>query len=155
MESQGVNYWIKISAPAIYRNMREMAKKGYIVGKAVRDGNMPEKTVYRITKKGKDYFLELMEQFSSRPKNIYFDYGAFIAHLDSVDRSTGLRMLRNLKKKFHRERDRLSPYLDNLKSYPLGGRATITHFQVVFDALIQWVDGLMDEFQKEKTTKEK
>lgn len=152
VESQSIKYWIKISAPAIYRNMREMAKKGYIVGKPVKKGNMPEKTVYSITDEGKAYFLELMDQFSSRPKIIHFDYSAFIAHLDMVDRPTGLRMLKNLKKKFHRERERLNPFLSSLENYPLGARATITHFQVVFDALIQWIEGLIEEFEKERAS---
>jgi DNA-binding PadR family transcriptional regulator len=150
METQAVKKWIKISDPAIYRNMREMAKKGYLVGNKVKIGSMPEKTVYHITKKGKDRFFELMDQISSRPKNINFDYGAFIAHLDSLDQATGLKMLKNLKKRFHRERERLNPYLADLKNYPLGGRANITHFQVVFDALIQWIDVIIYEFQKEK-----
>ena len=59
METRSIKNWIKISDPAIYRNMREMAKKGYLIGKKVKEGNMPEKTVYRITKKGKDHFFEL------------------------------------------------------------------------------------------------
>lgn len=150
MEVDKINTWIKISPRAIYRNIRELAKKGYIVGKKKKEGNMPEKMIYSITDMGTNFFLELMTQSSSHPKNMYFDYGPFLANLDLVDKVTGLDMLENLKKKFHREQERLSPFLDKMESYPFGGKAVLSHYKVIFDSLNQWIDELIEEFKKEK-----
>lgn len=150
VEINEINTWIKISPRAVYRNIRELAKKGYIAGERKKEGNMPEKMIYSITDKGTDFFLELMTRLSSRPKEIYFDYGSFLANLDLVDKPTGLKMLQDLKKKFIREKEKLSPFLNEIQSYPFGGKAVLSHYQVIFDSLIQWIDKLIKDFKKEK-----
>ena len=64
VEINKINTWIKISPRAVYRNIRELAKKGYIAGEKRKEGNMPEKMIYSITDNGKDFFLELMTRLS-------------------------------------------------------------------------------------------
>lgn len=48
VENRNLTWWIKGSSPSIYRNINNLSAKGYINGKVVRDGEMPEKTVYTI-----------------------------------------------------------------------------------------------------------
>ena len=59
MEIRNIQYWIKISSPSIYKNLVKLYKQGYIDGKTVRDGEMPEKTIYSINEKGREYFMHV------------------------------------------------------------------------------------------------
>ena len=47
-----IRRWFPISDSAVYTNVRKLAKSGLIVGKTVKEGNIPAKKVYSITKEG-------------------------------------------------------------------------------------------------------
>ena len=55
MEAQIADF-AHIKLPTLYYHLENLAKKGYIDAVSVKDGNRPEKTVYSITKSGREYF---------------------------------------------------------------------------------------------------
>lgn len=99
MEMREIQYWVKISSPSIFKNLVALHKKGYIDGHAVREGEMPEKTVYSVNEKGRAYFMELMVKYAGDPGMVYMDFTAFVANLHLVDRETGLALISELKEK--------------------------------------------------------
>lgn len=101
-ESRNITWWIKVSYPSMYRNINKLAENGYIDGEIVKDGEMPEKTIYTINLKGEKYFLQLMDKYSKNPASIYIDFTAVISNLGKVDKETGEQMLDNLYKEFHK-----------------------------------------------------
>lgn len=48
------NYWITIAKQTFYVNVQRLAKKGLIEGHTIRQGKMPEKTLYTLTNSGKE-----------------------------------------------------------------------------------------------------
>ena len=74
---------IKISPAAIYKNLKRMYKQGYLESKKVKQGEMPEKSIYSITEKGRGYFMKLMDTMASKNYFIHFDFNTFFAHLDN------------------------------------------------------------------------
>lgn len=62
-----IDNWFSVAPSSIYATIRTLKKNGYISGTDIKEGNMPEKTIYHITPKGehvlfetiKNYFLDL------------------------------------------------------------------------------------------------
>lgn len=54
LEFMNVKWWYNIADPTVYATLRTMDKKGLIVGVTEQNGNMPSRTVYSITEKGKE-----------------------------------------------------------------------------------------------------
>jgi DNA-binding PadR family transcriptional regulator len=96
LEYRNVKAWTKVSSPAIYKNLLKLNKAGYIDGETVRDGAMPEKTIYTINEKGRTYFMQLMKNCSDNPGMVYVEFASFVANLIAVDKETGCEMLENL-----------------------------------------------------------
>ncbi len=59
-EKRGIDMWIKIKSPSIYKALTRLEKKEYISYEFVQSENSPPKKVYSITKNGKEYFDELL-----------------------------------------------------------------------------------------------
>ena len=62
VEYRNISRWVKISTPSIYKKVIQLEEKGYLEAELVREGNMPEKSVYRITLEGEHFFMDLMEK---------------------------------------------------------------------------------------------
>lgn len=56
VEYRNISRWVKISTPSIYKKVIQLEEKGYLEAELVREGNMPEKSVYRITPEGEHFF---------------------------------------------------------------------------------------------------
>lgn len=53
LEFMNVKWWYNIADSTVYATLRTLDKKGLIVGVSERNGNMPLRTVYSISDKGK------------------------------------------------------------------------------------------------------
>ena len=53
LEFMNVKWWYNIADSTVYATLRTLDKKGYIVGVSEKNGNMPFRTVYSISDKGK------------------------------------------------------------------------------------------------------
>ncbi len=123
METRNINAWVKISSPSIYKNLVILNKKGYLDDEIVKEGEMPEKTIYAINEKGRNYFLNIMDKYSEKPEKIYIDFVAFVANLRNVEPKMGLEMIQNLRNNLSISRDN---YLDNI-DYQTNESNQVTH----------------------------
>ncbi len=48
------------AVPLLFTAMFMLAAKGYLDGEVVGEGEMPEKTIYTLNEKGRQYFQKLM-----------------------------------------------------------------------------------------------
>ncbi|OPJ58315.1 PadR family transcriptional regulator [Clostridium oryzae] len=96
-ETWNLHYWLKISNPAIYKNIVKLSDGGYLNSKIVKEGEMPEKTIYSLNEKGLVYFYQLMEYSSTHVGNIYFDFNAFISNIDNLPKEKRAEYLMNFK----------------------------------------------------------
>ncbi len=58
-----VKDWFSVAASSVYVTIKKLDHKGYITGENVKKGNMPEKTLYTITEKGKKALHESLIGF--------------------------------------------------------------------------------------------
>lgn len=148
MESRNIQKWIKVSSPAIYKNIIKLNKLGYIDGKVIREGEMPEKTIYSINDKGRAYFIKLMEYYSEGCGKIYIDFCAFISNLQNVDYKTGLKMIDQLQKGLSYECDGVNDALKRLNSIDKNlfyGISILNLYAQIYNILYAWIN----EFKKQ------
>ena len=81
VEYRNISKWVKISTPSIYKKVLQLEEKGYVKSSPVREGRMPEKAVYSLTKSGKAAFEELMLSISAEPIHLFLDFNAVIVNL--------------------------------------------------------------------------
>lgn len=73
LQWMNIKYWYNIADSTVYATIKSIEKKGYISGTVEKGGNMPDKTIYTLTDKGRD---ELRKTLSN--SIITFDYDANI-----------------------------------------------------------------------------
>lgn len=81
-----IKEWFPVAASSIYATIKTLHGKGYIEGEAMKEGSMPEKTVYTITAEGDRLFLLTIKEM----------LGA--GDLDSVAFNIGTIMMCHLEK---------------------------------------------------------
>ena len=96
MEIRNVRRWIRISSPSVYRNVIRLCDEGYADGTVVKEGEMPEKTVYTITDKGRERFAELMGVAAALPARVDFGFLPVLANISLVDEETGRALIDEL-----------------------------------------------------------
>ena len=52
-----VKWWFNIADSTVYSTLKTLEKKEYIIGTTEKVGNMPDRTVYSLSNKGKDEFI--------------------------------------------------------------------------------------------------
>lgn len=149
-EFKRVQKWVKIGSPTIYQNIKKLAVKNYLTGKIVKEGEMPEKVIYSITKSGKEYFIELMNRFSSNPGNIYFDFNTVVGNLSLVGKETAINMLQNLKQNFLNSKEDVDKDFTEMKDVLPEGIAIMKLYRLIFRDMIKWVDELVEYYQNKE-----
>lgn len=62
-ERKGIDMWIKIKTPSVYKALQRLEKSGMITGKMQESENTPPRKVYTITVDGSDYLRSLIDSF--------------------------------------------------------------------------------------------
>ena len=152
MEYRNIQQWIRISCPSVYKNLVKLHKSGYVDGKIVREGEMPEKTIYSINEKGEKYFLRLMEHYSEDPGKIYVDFCAFIANLHNVAPETGLQMINRLQETLAYKLNDVNAQLGNMDGVSFYATAVINLYSQMYSLLCNWVKDFKKQYTDQSET---
>ena len=71
LQIMNVHRWYNIANSTVYATLKVLEKKEYIYGSIEKAGNMPDKTIYSLTDKGKQEFVATLQQ-----SILSFDYDA-------------------------------------------------------------------------------
>ena len=96
VDYRNISYWVKISNPSIYKNVRQLELKGYIQGQLFKNGNMAEKKVFSVTETGMQYLKNEMKILSKKEIRLFQDMNAVILHLDIMDDDNKQECLSNI-----------------------------------------------------------
>ncbi|MBI5416953.1 PadR family transcriptional regulator [Candidatus Poribacteria bacterium] len=153
--AQIVDSWVmrkllKISSPTVYKNLKALYKEKYLAAETVKEGEMPEKKIYSVTKTGRAYFIKLMEYYSSNLNDFYFDFNMFLVNLDKVDKPTGLKMLENLQKQINQARNWIVQHEQENKAnnIPFAGRMLVKQYRMVLSTLRDWIEEAIFEYRQ-------
>jgi len=138
MDYISVGNWLSLAPSSIYATIKTLQDKAYITGKNVKEGNMPEKTVYTITEAGQKQLDISIEGFLG---NLEWDYAKFniaailICHI-AKDRA--LAILNEKIKKLSDKADELQAKQNELEAtVPSTGLHAIKHMIYLTDADIR------------------
>jgi len=140
---------LKVSSPAVYKNIKELHRAGYLEAEKARTGEMPEKKIYSITDTGKLHFLSLMEHFSTNVNACYFDFNTLLINIDKVDRKKGLEMLNSLRDQFYRWKTWIVGHEQEARARNVhfGGKAVIKQYRMMAYMLIAWIEEVIEEYR--------
>jgi DNA-binding PadR family transcriptional regulator len=83
-----------VSSSSVYTTINRLRIKKYISGKKERQGNMPEKTVYSITKKGKQTFQKTLLTSLKDPEKFFSEFDIAITFVCHLNRKMALDSLK-------------------------------------------------------------
>lgn len=151
IEEKQVGRFLKISTPAIYKSCKRLYGSDLLDGKTSKEGEQPEKTIYRINEKGRERFFALMKHFSSNVMPFYLDFNAFIFSVEKAGKQRGLKMLERL-------RDELSGLLawiiehekEEMPNLTFAGKAIVKQYRMTVSALVSWSEETVRDYKRIK-----
>ncbi|MCB2343092.1 PadR family transcriptional regulator [Clostridium estertheticum] len=141
--------WLKISDPSIYKNIIKLCDNGYLNSRTVKEGEMPEKTLYSLNEKGNSYFNELMEESSKHIGNVYLDFNAFLANIENVPEEKRKEYLENFKNKAEERRSFVESIYNNAKyqNEKAGSELLILDlYNEFYNILQKWSEKVFDHY---------
>ena len=144
----GIYELVKISIPAIYKNIRRLHKDGYLKFSIEKKSNMPEKKIYSITDTGEHRFYELLELCSKNSINYFFDFNVSLLFLGSIDKESSIKIINSVQENLTLKQASLDMQINKFQHLPfpipsLGKQ----HFKLN-QTLINWLKDLKKENSK-------
>jgi DNA-binding PadR family transcriptional regulator len=128
----------------VYSTVKILERKGLITGERMKNGNMPEMTVYSITASGKDLLRKNLLSYLSTPENNLSGLVLSTILISSLDRETVLKALENYRVKVEEEitaRKKFISSIDYEESYIR--QITIENTLNVLQANLKTIDKLI------------
>jgi DNA-binding PadR family transcriptional regulator len=138
---------VRLSIPAIYKNMKKLEKQGYLSSTSVKHGEMPEKTVYNVTENGKQLFYALMERYAEEKINYHFEFNPVIVNLDKLPKPKGRQLVVKLKAKLEKRSQDIKRDEKIWRTISKTGEVLFSQVQHVNNALLEWIDELIQNLQ--------
>lgn len=145
VEYRNISKWIKVSTPSIYKKTIHLEKKGLIRGELVKEGKMPEKSVYSLTDAGQAEFERLMMEISSKPINIFLDFNAVIVNLDSLPPEKQKSCVAEIKDNIKILKSYLEQNIQektNVPDIPATGMAVLHQQYILAESIETWIRSL-------------
>lgn len=149
IEYRNISQWVKVSTPTIYKKMLQLEKQGYVKSTLKKNGKMPKKAVYSLTKKGKTEFEKLMLGIAARPINIFLDFNAVILNLDSLPLADQKACISIIEANVQKMKAALEESLLTNKAesdIPATGKAVMHQQSLLIKAIEEWIVSVKKEF---------
>lgn len=148
IEESYANKLVKISTPAVYKSCKRLSAEGYLIGKTIKRSEQPEKTIYTLSRKGKERFTFLMSHFSSHVHPFFFDCNAFLYHIEKLDKNDGLKMLESLYDELSKMKSWIIQHeKENLAELSFASKAIVKQYRMVITTLVAWCGETLREYK--------
>lgn len=145
VEYRNISKWVKISTPSIYKKVIQLEEKGYISASVVKDGKMPEKSVYSLTKAGEEQIEKLMLEISAKPVQIFLDFNAVIVNLDAISMEGQMKCLNDIEENVKALKVRLEENIgikEDMPEIPKTGKAVLKQQYALITSIEDWIKEL-------------
>lgn len=149
VEYRNISKWVKVSTPSIYKKVVQMEEKGYIRGKTVKEGKMPEKTVYQTQRQEKS-FSEADGGDGPQPIRLFLDFNAVIMSLNLVSEQERRELTGRMEQEIEVMQKTVADKQAERTNVPLTGRSILEQQYLLFDALAKWMKGFREEYLEEE-----
>ena len=149
VEYRSISKWVKISTPSIYKKVIQLEKEKLIKSIVVKEGNMPEKAVYSLTKAGEREFEKLMIDISAEPVLFFLDFNAVIVNLQNLSREKQKTCLNSIGNGIQKLKASLKENIaakENLPEIPETGMAVLKQQYALALAIEKWIASMKADF---------
>ncbi len=143
--------WFPIAASSVYATIKNLNVKGYIVGEAIREGNMPEKTIYSITEEGRRVFEHTLKEMLGNGglDSAAFNIGTIM--MCHLEKNSVLELLETKLVKNRKELQALKSQYDDFKDVgkvPAYALISLKHNTYLYEAEIKNNLELIEEIRR-------
>lgn len=143
--------WFPVAVSSVYSTIKTLNARGLITGEGLKEGNMPEKTIYSITTKGRTVLHEMIEELLSSkeldPQG--FNIGTiFMCHLEKERVLALLEMRLGKIREEQNAIQRQYEHFAKVAGVPAFALISLKHNMYLYDAEHQTTQELMEEISK-------
>ena len=121
----------------------------YLQSDIVKGDKFADKAIYSITDQGRAYFKELMASYAAGPVPLLFDFNVVITNLNKMDKVEALELVSALRQSIQSSAESNEGYAREFTDIPLVGRTIFEQQQLLYRALLEWLDHFEGQFLKE------
>jgi len=153
LQRVNIQRWFPISDSSVYVTARNLEKQSLLEGEIIQEGNMPEKTVFSLTARGKDALDGTLRRYlcDTDAGNPEFDIAMLF--LCSLPRQEALSHLSQKETRLIAEIDRaaeLHKSLKNDRTISFSGKCMIRHNRYLKEAELKTVRELIADIKDSK-----
>jgi DNA-binding PadR family transcriptional regulator len=151
-ERMQIDKWFPIGSSSIYATIKTLLKKGYISGTTVKEGNMPEKTIYAITSQGKDALQQTLIAYLSEREQILSEFDLAMILICHLEKETALKGLEQHRGRVEQEiavRKQVYTRTKDNGTIPYPGLIEIQHSMYKREAELRTINDLIEEVKKD------
>ncbi|MGL1920554.1 MAG: PadR family transcriptional regulator [Hyphomicrobiales bacterium] len=149
VEHNNVTRLVKLSTPAIYKSCKRLYEQNCLAGELKRDGEAPEKTLYRVSAIGKARFDELMSHFASHIAPFYFDINSVVYSLEGMEFEPALQLIDTYTAEIKAMQAWLIPHSkEDQANATFAARMIVKQYVMTVDVLVRWIDEFREEYIK-------
>ncbi|MEE9465555.1 MAG: PadR family transcriptional regulator [Candidatus Neomarinimicrobiota bacterium] len=151
LEKNDLQMMVKISKPAVYKNVQRLLERGYLEGRITKTKRWPEKRICSMTARGRDYFRELMAHFAAQPVRYQFDLHAVALFLPQLPREESEPLLAIMRTGLDEQRRSLERLGAQRDAAAESSRAVSQLQQQLNETLVKWARKFGGELQSERS----
>ena len=139
--AHAMSSYTNLKKPTAYYELEKLERDGYVKHEVQREGKRPERRVYEITEKGRNYFFDLLRQHLSGFARTYFVDDIGIAFMGQLHPKEAHKLLTE-------KREKVSAALEQFRElHEHGGnwRYVVSHNVAHLEADIAWLDGIIKD----------
>jgi DNA-binding PadR family transcriptional regulator len=145
--------FIRLNFGSLYHTVDSLERAGWIVpAEKEKEGNRPERTIYRLTDSGRAIFLQVVSEIIAQPRREYPYFSAGLMFMHHLDAATASQLLELRAQALQAVSAKLSHILDELLA---GGHTRLTlieleHKIATIEAERGWVRKIAKEITEGK-----
>lgn len=149
VEQNNVTRLVKLSTPAIYKSCKRLFEQGYLSGEIKRDGEAPEKMLYRVSQAGSERFAILMTHFATHINPFYFDINSVVYGIEGLEFDQGLALIDTYTAQIKGVLAYLIPHSkDEQANATFAARMIVKQYIMTVEVLIKWIIDFREEYIK-------
>ncbi len=149
VSNESVRTWFDISTAAIYYSLNKLRREGLV--SETHSGSRGEKSVYRVTEKGREHFFRGMENVLASQEPVQFEYDLGIFLLNRLPRKRALGLLKQRMAFLQQHHSRLDRLVEKERSSGETLRvAILEHASSCTRVERQWLGSIVKHLQDEE-----
>ena len=152
LERLSIDKWFPMGSSSIYATIKALVKKDYISGKKIKEGNMPEKTIYAITPQGQEALQQTLIAYLSEREQILSEFDLAMMLICHLEKETAVEALEQHRGRVEQEiavREQVYTRAKDNGTIPYTGLIEIKHSIYKREAELRTINDLVEEVKKD------